>query len=314
MKSSATKRFKSNPYIPKFILKNFCFEGNKINCYSKKENKVTIKDIDEAFKDYFLEAFDGYDWPLLLSLGDGIKKYEKEMYSLFKNKILNKKKRIVLTKAEIDSIKYFFALISFRTKLNVGDFLAFSKESKSWFTWWRDNDYDDYTGGFWLRHLSRIYQCRSLKEMLNNDKIAEPFKVYFKLKTEGLFGTYLSFMTKSFPESCFEFYIGENYPTFIPSKLNPDFVILGIIPISPELLILLISKGDEKSRVFEEDIIKDAKDLFMEPTYDDDNDTYIHIIKNIKHAYNDLMAEIDIRNDFNYFKNRYEHILWTVNE
>lgn len=159
-------------YVPRFLLKPFCFEGNKINYYDKKTGKFSVKDIKSIFveKNFYRDDINNENDPMKLE--KDFAKFESEVSRIFR-KFLNGKD-IIISIAEYEEMQFFFALMMFRGKNRMNEFSGeVSDDFRKFYSHYqKDENFND----FWKRNLGYLANCRSIYEVMEHPQIDDPMK------------------------------------------------------------------------------------------------------------------------------------------
>ena len=164
-------------YIPQFILRNFSANGKEVLYFNKNTHETEIVQIRDIFMENDLYTNNDFDTTDPYKIEKELSKLENDVAIIIKNKFLLSAE-VSLTKEEDELLKLFFAILPLRNdkikemyKNNLTD------ESKIEFSKYQpDEDFEK----LWSRNLGEIVKCRSLSEILDNDKIDEPFKIFMK--------------------------------------------------------------------------------------------------------------------------------------
>ncbi len=228
--------YKKQHYIPRFILKNFCFEGDKTNYYSTVDKKLSQAFISNIFKDDFLYRSEELFSKDPNQVEKDLALYEAEMRDVIVNKILNYKDNIVLSVKEIDSLKLFCAIFSLRSVIVRDAFInRYPKENSE-------------GKNKWLYNLSKVVKCRSVQEVLNDNEIDEYIKKSIARDTENTSGTYFSFAET---RGKLDFILSDSYPTYIWESYGKyAFGIVYIFPLSPNFVMFLFNKAFKNDEFF----------------------------------------------------------------
>ena len=233
---------KRHHYIPQFILKNFCYDDNNHLLYfDKQSGEVSSEDTRDVFmvKNLYRDEINNADNPTKIEKDLAV--FENEVSRIIKDKFLSGKD-IILTLQENQKLKLFFAIMGFRSKETnhkFGD--KISKESKVFYKQYQqDGDYTD----LWKRNLGYVVNCRSIEEVLNHPHIDDPFKVFFRRDTVGIFGMYIVVVEAKENDG---FVIGDTYPVVISGSTDSGLQLhlYSIHPISHNRTILLADVGAE---------------------------------------------------------------------
>ena len=206
---------KRHHYIPQFILKNFCYDDNNHLLYfDKQSGEVSSEDTRDVFmvKNLYRDEINNADNPTKIEKDLAV--FENEISRIIKDKFLCGRD-IVLTLQEDQKLKLFFAIMGFRSKETnhkFGD--KISKESKAFYKQYQqDGDYID----LWKRNLGYVVNCRSIEEVLNHPQIDDPFKIFFRRDTVGIFGMYIVVVEAKENDG---FIIGDTYPVVISGSTD----------------------------------------------------------------------------------------------
>ena len=170
-------------------------------------------------------------------------KYEQEIGKIIKEKIMNKHE-IFLTLKEEASLRFFCALLGFRSK-NANDiFNNLSEEGKAMYVpYQQDGNFVE----LWKRNLSILVKCRSFDEVINSEDIDKPIKAFMQKDCFGIFGKYFVFFEKRGPV---DFIIGDCYPVVISGtadNINLSLELISYFALSPNLCMALVNNGAEIS-------------------------------------------------------------------
>lgn len=245
------KKYRRHHYIPQFILKNFYnrnVEG--IEYYDLKTKCINITNTREIFMDIDLyRDIINSDSPIKIE--KDFSKYESEVSMIIKKLLIGKE--VTLTIKEYDSLMLFLGLLGLRS-INVSDaYEKMKNESNLFSNYQKDMDYVD----FWKRNLGYLVNCRSIEEVLNNEKIDEPIKVFVMRDVFGITGKYLILLERRGQE---DFLIGDCYPCVMTGDIM-NLHLYDFFPISSERIIILASRGVEASipnvRIFDKSNLKE---------------------------------------------------------
>lgn len=170
-------------------------------------------------------------------------KYEQEIGKLIKEKIINKYE-ISLTLKEEATLRFFCALLGFRSK-NVNDiFNNLTEEGKSMYGPYQpDGNFEE----LWKRNLSVLVKCRSFDEVVDRKDVDKPIKAFMLKDCFGIFGKYFVFFEKRGPV---DFIIGDCYPVVIngiAENVNLSMDMISYFPLSPNLCMALVNNGAENA-------------------------------------------------------------------
>ena len=256
-------------YIPQFIIRNFASNdmGYWVKYYDKKRRKFFNLPTEEVFKynDLYRDEINNPKDPVRIE--KDFSRYEGEVSSLFKNKILNAKSDVVLTVEEHDSLLLFLALMEIRSKRALQ---ALGKDAdEEWKRLFKEFNYDGDLVTFWKKNLGLLVNCRSLEEVLQHPDIDKLFKAFITREAFGFFGRYLIFVEKRGGE---DFLLSDVYPLVhnAESDTGIQIPLMTYFPISLNRMIISVCNGTEmtyqETRVFD-------KSFFVKPFLSRDSKT-----------------------------------------
>lgn len=248
---------KRHHYIPQFILKNFCNDGQHIYYYDAITKQISLQDKANVFMERNFYC-DEINYPTMpVQIEKDLAKYESEVAIIIKNILDNNE--IIISKKDYDSLLLFFAIMSFRSK-NANDTLNdnASYESKEFFKFWQN---DGNLTDFWKRNLGIIAKCRSIEEV-SKSEADDPIKAFMIRDTFGFTGKYIMIFERRGNE---EFVITDCYPVHVTGTLENgqssfEMPMFDYFPISPNRLLVFACNGVEYApddvRIFDKKIIK----------------------------------------------------------
>ena len=260
-------------YIPRFLLRPFCFDESHLHYYDKKTNSITDKKIEETFmvRNLYRDEINHSDNPVQME--KDFSKFEDEVAKVIKR--FREDEEIVLTLEEDDKLKLFFAVMGFRAERVSKMFgLDAKDEFKEFYSLFqKDGNLED----LWKRNLGKIVKCRSLKDVLDNSDIDEPIKLFMGRDTEGLFGAYFVIAERRGQE---EFIIGDSYPAAVTvaNEIVSLVPMYSICPISPSRVMLLAANGIEGAR---ESVTGFESAFFRKPSYNPNDKTIRYHLRKI---------------------------------
>ena len=250
---------KRHHFIPKFIIRNFCSnELGFARFFNKKLNKFSNEPIEEIFKydDLYRDEINFPDDPVKIE--KDFSKYEGEIAQLLRNKFLNGND-ITLTIPENDSLMLFLALMYFRSKHilpSFGD--KASEKSKEFYSKYQQ---DGDLLSMWKRNLAQLVNCRSIDDVMKNDKIDSPFKNFMRRDTLGLTGLYFIIAERRGQE---DFFLSDLYPVVLYGIADNGIRLpmMHFFPISPERIIVVCNYGVETAN---QEVRHFDKSFFIKP-------------------------------------------------
>lgn len=234
-------------YIPRFILKNFNDENGQVNYWNMEKNALQKRNIKSVFMniDMYRDEDLNKDDPTQIESKFSV--FECEIADLISKKMLTKDE-IVLNRNELQKLRIFTELLSFRSDLRLKQY--------------RDNLFDESTrqilleyqpdGDFeklWKRELDDLASCRTFEE-IEKSTIVDPI-----IKQEFI-NALRTFYITIVDSRGGEFLLSDVYPTLeiFPMPLG-NLHMHCMFPLSPTRLLIL------NNIVFKKDYI--ATPLFM---------------------------------------------------
>ena len=226
-------------YIPRFLLRPFCFEQSKVYYYDKKTLTVSVKDIGNVFmvRNLYQDYRNHPEEPTQIELD--LSKYENKMARIIKK--FSESDEIVITLEENEKLNLFFAIMGLRAKNARDSFgVDMKNESKVFFARYLKQG-EDFTD-LWRRNLGVIVNCRSISEVYNHPLVDEPFKVFMARDTIGYFGKLFVVVQSTGTE---EFIMSDCYVTDVTGfgLGGIPMPMYSIFPISPKRAIILFANG-----------------------------------------------------------------------
>lgn len=227
-------------YIPQFILRNFCVDdGEYLFYYNQKTSETSKRKPAEIFmvRNLYRDGINNTDDPTKIETD--LARFESEVAKIITDRFLNKDE-ITITLEEDEKLKLFFAIMAFRSK-NTRDQFG-SEATDEYKTYYSMYQKDGDLNVFWKRNLGNIVNCRSIKEVLEHEKIDDPIKIFFLRDMIGPVGLYFVVAERRGPV---DFIISDAYPTIIFGTTDEgmELSLYSIFPISSDRVILLVSYG-----------------------------------------------------------------------
>lgn len=251
-------------YIPQFILKNFNDENNQLNYWNISDSKLEKRNPLSIFmiKNMYRDELNHAENPVIIE--NQFSYFEDEIARLINDKILIDSNKIILTRSELEKLRIFLTLFSFRSGFRMKQY--------------EENNFDDFTrsillkyqqdGNFkdlWKKELYELTSCRTYDDIKNNKKIDPIIKQDFLNDYKGY---YISFADARGGE----FLLSDIYPT---SELYPFPQPYGVhlhylYPLSPTRILILnhimFKKESKNTSEFVEMLkVSKIKDYIPEP-------------------------------------------------
>ena len=231
-------------YIPQFIIRNFSDnELGFVKYYDKKRKKVLNMPTEDVFmyNDLYRDEINSPNDPVKIE--KDFAKYEAEVSIIIKKLLVGND--ILLTNDEHNSLLLFLALMQFRSKNALNAFGKNMKEDSKEF--YSNYQKDGDIISLWKKNLGHIIKCRSIGEVLQNNKIDDPFKAFMTRDAFGLTGAYLISADRRGNE---DFFLSDAYPLVQNGEIDENFSIpvMSFYPISPERMLIITYDGVQLAR------------------------------------------------------------------
>ena len=227
-------------YVPRFLLKPFCFEDTKIHYYDKNTETLSVKDIKNIFveKNFYRDDINNNDDPMKLE--NDLARFESEISSIIRKFL--KDDEIIVTTEEYEMLQMFFAVMLYRGRNMKNEFSEdVTDEFREFYSnYQEDQNFTD----FWKRNLGYIVNCRSIKDVFDNPNIDDPMKLFLKRDTVELFYSYFIIVERRGNE---DFLLNEAYSSKMQVGQQGGFhmALYHFYPISPKRMIIKVCNGVE---------------------------------------------------------------------
>lgn len=223
---------KRHHYIPQFILKNFHNENQQINYWDITKAKLEARNTKSIFMEKNMYRDEKFNFNDPTKIETQFAVFESEISELIAQKIIDKKE-IILTRSELEKLRIFTFLLSFRsnyrkTQYDKSNFDLLTKTILEQSC--QSNDFSD----LWKQELDILTTCRSYEDIKNSKKI-DP--IIHQEILNDLIGYYMTFVDAMGEH----FLLSDIYPTaeIYPVTNNINIYIHFIFPISPKRALIL---------------------------------------------------------------------------
>jgi len=232
-------------YIPQFILRKFTDDNNQVSYWNINNKTLEKRNTKSVFMniDMYRDEENHQDNPVFIE--NSLSIFEREISELVNNKLLNDKE-ITITRAELEALRIFLSLLSFRSDLRMQQYKnkMFDECTKNIL----GGDGLDFTD-LWKREVEELSKCRSYNDIEENQNISSIIKMDFLNDIKGFYMTFLDARGG-------EFLLCDVYPTLevFPLKENVNIHLHCIYPLSSTRLLLLnhiMFKDKTNDKVFE---------------------------------------------------------------
>ena len=223
---------KRHHYIPQFILRNFNNENDQVLYWNISAQKLEKRNARSVFMNLHMyrDEINHSDAPTTIE--SHLSTFEREISELIRAKI-QEEREIVLTRAELESLRIFLTLMSYRSNHRMEQYRDkkfFNQDEQLLKPFTKEGNFID----LWKREIDAIAQCRSFKEIEQNETITPTIKLEFLNELKGY---YMSIADARGGD----FLVSDVYPTLeiYPIEQNTSIHLHSLFPISPTRILLL---------------------------------------------------------------------------
>ena len=223
---------KRHHYIPQFILRNFTDDNDQLTYWDIKEEKLEKRNTRSVFMNWHMYRDEENHKENPTYIESSLSVFEKEIAELINKKILYQYE-ITLTRKELESLRIFLSLLSFRSDLRMNQYKE-KKFNQSTFEillpFAPDGDFE----ALWKREIEELSKCRSYNQIRESKVIDPIIKQDFLNALEGQYMTFVDARGG-------DFLITDIYPTLeiFPLRLDANIHLHFIFPLSNNRLLLL---------------------------------------------------------------------------
>lgn len=218
-------------YIPRFILKSFNDNNGQVNYWNIEKNKMEKRNIKSVFMNMDMYRDESLNEKDPTQIESKFSVFESEIADLIAKKILNKSE-IILNRSELERLRIFITLLSFRSNFRMDQY--------------KNNSFDESTrnillkfqpdGNFealWKRELDILASCRNYEEIQNSGLIDPIIKLDFSNDLNGFYMTFVDARGG-------QFILSDIYPTLEIFPINGVNIHMHcMLPLSPTRMLLL---------------------------------------------------------------------------
>jgi len=229
MKNNEAKR---HHYIPQFILRNFTDEKGQIEYWDIKQNKLEKRNPRSIFMNLHMYRDEKNYQDNPTQIESSLSVFEQEIAETINNKMLSGNE-IVLSRTELESLRIFLSLLSFRSDLRMNQYKDKNFDPKT-FAILKKYEKDENFENLWKMQIDELSKCRTYKQ-IEESKIIDPIiKTDFFTDIEGMYMTLVDSRGG-------EFLISDVYPTLeiFPMGPNINIHLHCLYPLSATRLLLL---------------------------------------------------------------------------
>lgn len=228
VKSSEPKR---HHYIPQFILKNFNDENSQIYYWDIANKELQKRNTRSVFMNMHMYRDDNNypNQPTIIE--SALADFECEISKIINGKLLEDN-RVVLKRNELEQLRIFLSLLSFRSNLRMEQYKdnKFDNSTRNVLKEFSKEDFES----LWKKELLELAKARSFEEIRVNNNIDPIIKTDFLNDLTGMYMTLVDARGG-------DFVITDIYPTLeiFPVKLNANIHLHCLYPLSPTRMLLL---------------------------------------------------------------------------
>ena len=218
-------------YIPQFILKNFLDADGLFYYWDNEKRFLQKRNTKTVFMNNSMYRSEEINAENPVVIENNLSKFEQEIAPIFKRLCFDKE--ITLTRRELEALRIFLSLLSFRSDLRMKQY----KEKK--FTDSTEKLLNMYKGEqgfelFWKSEIDALAKCRTFDDILTVDGVDPIIKMDFENDLKVYYMTLVEARGQ-------EFIISDVYPTLeiFPVSLTVNIHLHAIYPISSNRAILL---------------------------------------------------------------------------
>ncbi len=220
-------------YIPQFILRNFLGEDGLFYYWDNENKYLSKRSTKSVFMNNSMYRSEEINPTNPVEVENNLSRFEQEMAPIFKR--LCSSDEITLTRRELEALRIFLSLLSFRSDLRMKQYKdkRFNESTEELLNRYKgEQDFEL----LWKNEINALAKCRSFEEVLMVDGVDSIIKLDFHNDLKGYYMTLIEARGQ-------EFIISDVYPTLeiFPVAYDINYHLHAIYPISPTRAILLNS-------------------------------------------------------------------------
>lgn len=218
-------------YIPQFILRNFSDRKGNLNYWDNISHALRHLNTSDVFMNKYMYTSKVINQDNDVEVENNLSKFECDVAPLFKKIVVDN--IIVLTRSELEKLRIFLSLLSFRSDSRKKQYKKerFDNLTKSLLKGFKENDsFEEY----WKREVNELAKCRTYDDIKANKVVDDIVLQEFLNDIEGYYMTIVESRGQ-------DFIISDTYPTSEVYTLSNGVNIHMhmIFPVSPKRAILL---------------------------------------------------------------------------
>lgn len=253
---------KRHHYIPQFILRNFQDENSQVTYWNIENGKLEKRNTRSVFMNMHMyrDEINHQDNPT--SIESTLAVFEQEIAKPINKKFLTTNE-VVITRKELEKLRIFLSLLSFRSNLRMEQYQKnnFNERTRKILEHYSPEGFED----LWKREIEELAKCRSYTDVESNNVVDPIIKTDFFNDLNGMYMTLVEARGG-------EFLLTDIYPTLeiFPVAAGVNIHMHCFYPLSPTRMLILnhiMFKEEVDSPLLEamKDISKISGDMIIPP-------------------------------------------------
>ena len=225
------KEAKRHHYIPQFILRKFQDEKDQVSYWDIEKKKLEKRNTRSVFMkmDMYRDELNHQENPTQIE--STLAEFEKEIAELVNKKLLNGNE-ITINRRELEKLRIFLSLLSFRSNLRKEQYRQnlFNDSTREILENYSPEGFED----LWKREVEELAKCRSFSDVQNNEILDPIIKMDFYNDLKGMYMTFVDARGG-------EFLLTDIYPTLevFPVQQGINIHMHCFYPLSPTRMLIL---------------------------------------------------------------------------
>lgn len=222
---------KRHHYIPQFILRNFQDENSQVTYWDIENSILGKRNTRSVFMNMHMyrDEINHQDNPT--SIEDTLAVFESEIAEFINKKLLTSNE-ITITRKELEKLRIFLSLLSFRSNLRMEQYQKndFNESTHKILENYSPEGFED----LWKREVEELAKCRSYADVESNNIVDPIIKTDFFNDLKGMYMTLVDARGG-------EFLLTDIYPTLeiFPVTTGVNIHMHCFYPLSPTRMLIL---------------------------------------------------------------------------
>lgn len=177
---------KRHHYIPQFILRNFQDENSQVTYWDIENSKLEKRNTRSVFMNMnmYRDEINHQDNPTTIE--STLAAFEQEIAELINKKFLTSNE-VVITREELEKLRIFLTLLSFRSNLRMEQYRNnnFNESTRKILEDYSPEGFED----LWKREVEELAKCRSYTDVECNEVVDPIIKTDFFNDLKGMYMT-----------------------------------------------------------------------------------------------------------------------------